>query len=215
MSSHEQARKKALEEGLEMRSLFWPNPGRFDTDGNEWFRTDGTDVWYRWEVKADSTELVTRSKPKWRKKEKEKIMADKTVPIPGIPDEYVPIPESANLVIPWPHTRPFDISVTAAGLKDAWESIIPGLDGGGPQSIETRILMGVLRAVYDGMHGITRDAAPPVKAISAVLKLADQSEGKGRILQSIPEMKLVGNAYTGMAQRIRTAVATGEVASDG
>lgn len=72
-----------------------------------------------------------------------------------------PIPGAANLTIPWPHMRPLDVPISAGMVKEAWDAIIPGLDGGGPQSGETRILMAVLRAVYDGMHGITRSEDQP------------------------------------------------------
>ena len=33
----------------ERRQFFSPNPGRLDTKGREWFRTDGTSSFYRWE----------------------------------------------------------------------------------------------------------------------------------------------------------------------
>jgi hypothetical protein len=42
--------------------------------------------------------------------------------------------------------------------------------------------------------------------VAAVLDLADEAEAKGRSLQQVPEMRLVGNAYVGMAQRIREAM---------
>ena len=38
-----------------------PDGGRVDVDGVEWFRTDGTPDWYRW----DGDTLITRYKPVW------------------------------------------------------------------------------------------------------------------------------------------------------
>ena len=65
-----------------------------------------------------------------------------------------PIPETKSLVIPWPHTRPLDVPVSAEALKEAWDTLVVPL-ADGPQSIEVRVLMATVRAVYDGMHGIT------------------------------------------------------------
>ena len=65
-----------------------------------------------------------------------------------------PIPEADRLTIPWPTVRPLGLPLTASGLKEAWEEIVPTLDAGGPQSAETRCLMAALRAVYDGMYGV-------------------------------------------------------------
>lgn len=72
------------------------------------------------------------------------------------PTPPAPIPERPNLTIPWPRTRPLDQAVSAGALEEAWDAIIAPLAGQGPQSVELRIIMGTLRAVFDGMHGITR-----------------------------------------------------------
>lgn len=42
--------------------------------------------------------------------------------------------------------------------------------------------------------------------VEAVLALADEAERKGTQLQELPQLRLVGNAYVGMAERIRKAV---------
>jgi len=56
---------------------------------------------------------------------------------------------------------PLGVTITADGLKDAWDAIVPafGQNGTITQSVEERVVMGVLRAVYDGMHGIVREEA--------------------------------------------------------
>lgn len=72
--------------------------------------------------------------------------------------EYTPIPEAESLVIPWPRIRPLDVPVSVEALKEAWDTIIfPLADG--PQSVEVRVLMATLRAVYDGMYGITGEVS--------------------------------------------------------
>lgn len=70
--------------------------------------------------------------------------------------EREPIPEAPNLVIPWPTMPPFGFNVSADGLKEAWDAVWAPIYEG-EQSIEHRIIAGALRAVFDGMHGITRD----------------------------------------------------------
>ncbi len=69
-------------------------------------------------------------------------------------NEHKPIPETANIVIPWPTVAPLGATVSADGLHAAWESVWAPIYAE-QQSIEHRIIAGVLRAVYDGMHGIT------------------------------------------------------------
>ena len=74
----------------------------------------------------------------------------------GPKDEAVAIPIAETLVIPWPRMRPLDIEVTAPMLLEAWDAAF------GPlyerdQSAEMRVLAGVLRAVYDGLHGLKPD----------------------------------------------------------
>lgn len=70
-------------------------------------------------------------------------------------NEHAPIPEATSLTIPWPSMRPLGILVSADGVKEAWDAIIGPLAEDAPQSVEMRILMAVVRSVYDGMHGIT------------------------------------------------------------
>lgn len=65
-----------------------------------------------------------------------------------------PIPETANIMIPWPTVAPLGVTVSAEGLHAAWESVWVPIYAE-HQSIEHRMIAGVLRAVYDGMHGIT------------------------------------------------------------
>lgn len=43
-------------------------------------------------------------------------------------------------------------------------------------------------------------------AVSACKDLAAEAEGKGKSLQRVSEMKLVGNAYEGMSERILKAL---------
>lgn len=66
-----------------------------------------------------------------------------------------PIPVAESLVIPWPTARPLNVTISASDVHEAWETLIEPLAAEGPQSGELRCLMGVIRAVYDGMHGLT------------------------------------------------------------
>lgn len=72
--------------------------------------------------------------------------------------EYTPIPETPNLTIPWPTVPPLGFNVSAESLKAAWDSVWAPIYAE-EQSIEHRIIAGTLRAVFDGMHGITREPA--------------------------------------------------------
>ena len=55
-----------------------------------------------------------------------------------------------DLTIPHPVVPPLGFEVTAADLRDAWDSVwAPIYDG--PQSIEHRVIAGCLRAVYEGL----------------------------------------------------------------
>ena len=67
------------------------------------------------------------------------------------------IPVAANLTIPWPAAAPFGATITAADVDAAWNEFVKPSqdDDAAPQSVEMRILMGILRSVYDGMHGLT------------------------------------------------------------
>jgi hypothetical protein len=65
-----------------------------------------------------------------------------------------PIPISETLTIPWPSARPFDIPLTSSDVKDVWNTIVKPLsDSEATQSLDTRCLMAIVRAVYWGMHG--------------------------------------------------------------
>lgn len=75
---------------------------------------------------------------------------------PVQPKQPAPLPEKPNLTIPWPRSRPLDVTISAVALEEAWNAIIAPLANQGPQSVELRAIMAALRAVYDGMHGITR-----------------------------------------------------------
>ena len=56
-----------------------------------------------------------------------------------------------TVTIPWPTVRPFDFEVTRDAVREAWDTfVVPDQESGGPQSIEMRVLMGILRAVYEG-----------------------------------------------------------------
>lgn len=46
----------------ETREFFFPNPGRVDRDGVTWWRTDGTNSWYRWD---EHKKLITKARPSW------------------------------------------------------------------------------------------------------------------------------------------------------
>lgn len=128
-------------------------------------------------------------------------------------EQYAPIPEAPTLTIPWPTVRPTGITVTAGGLKDAWDAIVPAFGGnGGPQSMEERIVMGVLRAVYDGMHGITRDdsdrggraggsAAIDLDALAATAKAATPGPWE----DSVDDLTNDVNVYHDQEQRLWVA----------
>lgn len=61
-------------------------------------------------------------------------------------------PGIKTLTIPHPTVRPLGQKVTRDELRAVWEVFVkPGQDAGELQSIEDRILMGVLRAVYEGL----------------------------------------------------------------
>ena len=81
-------------------------------------------------------------------------MGNRSVEQECIVSEHKPIPETADLMIPWPCVAPLGVTVSAEGLHTAWESVWAPIYAE-HQSIEHRIIAGVLRAVYDGMHGIT------------------------------------------------------------
>lgn len=66
--------------------------------------------------------------------------------------EYIERPPAETLTIPWPTVRPLGVPLTAKGLREAWEAIVPGFGSGFTQSIEERCIMAALRAVYVGMH---------------------------------------------------------------
>jgi len=51
----------------ETRQYFYPNPGRKDVDGVEWWKTDGYSGWYRWVTKNGKQKLITRRTPNWNK----------------------------------------------------------------------------------------------------------------------------------------------------
>lgn len=54
--------------------------------------------------------------------------------------------------IPVPRLAPFDIEVDSSGVQEVWDTFIkPDQDAGNVQSVETRLLMAILRAVYQGM----------------------------------------------------------------
>ena len=53
--------------------------------------------------------------------------------------------------IPVPIVAPFGVEVTADAVKEVWDVFVkPGQDAGELQSVEDRILMAILRAVYAG-----------------------------------------------------------------
>lgn len=55
--------------------------------------------------------------------------------------------------IPVPLVRPLGISVTTDAVQEVWDTFIkPVQDRGDVQSVEDRILMAILRAVYEGLQ---------------------------------------------------------------
>jgi len=62
--------------------------------------------------------------------------------------------------------------------------------------------------IAGGFLAVLDEAVTADSRITAVLALADEAEAKGTTLRNMGEadIRLAGNAYVGMAQRIRTAV---------
>ena len=59
-----------------------------------------------------------------------------------------------SITIPMPLVRPFDIEITPADVQDVWDTYVkPNQEAELPQSGEERVLMAILRAVYDGLGG--------------------------------------------------------------
>ena len=58
-----------------------------------------------------------------------------------------------EITIPQPVVSPFGVEVTRRGVKDVWDAfVVPEQsDNAAPQSVEMRMLMGILRSVYAGM----------------------------------------------------------------
>lgn len=58
-----------------------------------------------------------------------------------------------TVTIPVPTVAPFGFEVEAPMVKEVWDAFVkPDQDTGNPQSGEMRILMGILRAVYEGLY---------------------------------------------------------------
>lgn len=55
--------------------------------------------------------------------------------------------------IPVPLVAPFGIPVTSGAVRQVWDEYVKPMqtDNAAPQSIETRILMAILRAVHQGL----------------------------------------------------------------
>lgn len=62
--------------------------------------------------------------------------------------------ERPTMTIPVPAVAPLGIPVdTRAMIQEVWDAIIvPRQNAGFTQSVEERTLMGILRAVYEGME---------------------------------------------------------------
>lgn len=57
-----------------------------------------------------------------------------------------------KLTIPRPTVAPFGGEVSAEDVRDVWETFVkPDQEAGKPQSGEMRVLMGILRAVHQGL----------------------------------------------------------------
>lgn len=55
------------------------------------------------------------------------------------------------MTIPVPLVAPFGIECTEGGVQDVWDAFVkPDQEAGNPQSVEMRLLMAILRAVYEG-----------------------------------------------------------------
>jgi len=60
--------------------------------------------------------------------------------------------ERQTITIPLPLVAPLGVPVNCAALQDVWDTFVkPDQAAGNPQSAEMRILMAVLRAVYEGL----------------------------------------------------------------
>jgi len=61
--------------------------------------------------------------------------------------------EPVSITIPIPRVRPLGIPVdTVSGVQEVWDAFIkPAQDRGDIQSVEERVLMAILRAVYQGI----------------------------------------------------------------
>lgn len=58
-----------------------------------------------------------------------------------------------TVTIPVPRTLPLGFEITPSGVQEVWDTFVKPThsDNAPPQSIEVRMLAGILRAVYAGM----------------------------------------------------------------
>lgn len=62
-----------------------------------------------------------------------------------------------RLTIPVPLVAPLGIPVTAGAVQEVWDAFVRPAQERGEQSAEDRILMAILRAVYQGMTELEAD----------------------------------------------------------
>lgn len=64
--------------------------------------------------------------------------------------------EHQTVTIPMPLVLPFGSPITPGAVQDVWDAFVkPDQDAELPQSVEMRILMAILRAVYAGLEETT------------------------------------------------------------
>lgn len=65
------------------------------------------------------------------------------------------LPYPMTYVLNQPLVAPFGVAVSQEAVKDVWDAFVkPEQEKGEPQSVEMRVLMGILRSVYDALPTI-------------------------------------------------------------
>lgn len=60
--------------------------------------------------------------------------------------------EAGHIKIPMPVVAPLGVEVTSDAVQEVWNVFVkPGQESGVPQSFEERVLMAILRSVYQGL----------------------------------------------------------------
>lgn len=79
-----------------------------------------------------------------------------------------------DITIPLPLVRPLGLPVTRANVEEVWNAFIkPEQEERGLQSVETRILMAILRSVYEGLPELEMKVGQRVQYQGATGEVVD------------------------------------------